>query len=81
MTNSLKNENTEKKILLQINSHRNVNEKKKKSHRNVNILRFLSSFFPQPITVHIVPRFIFFKVGGGRQIGSKCSWNATRVAN
>lgn len=46
-----------------------------------NKLRFLSSFLPHPITVHIVPDLILFKPGGGKQIGSKCSWNATRVAS
>lgn len=44
-------------------------------------LRFLSSLLPQPMTVHIVPGLILFKCCGGKQMGSKFSWNATRVAN
>lgn len=41
--------------------------------KNVWCLRFLSSFLPHPMTVHIVPGLIRFKYGGGKQTGSKCS--------
>lgn len=43
--------------------------------------RFLSSFLPQPITVHIVPGCTSFRPAGGKHTGNKCSWKATRVAN
>lgn len=38
---------------------------------------FLSSFLPQPITIHDVPGFSSFIPAGGKQTGSKCSWKAT----
>lgn len=37
----------------------------------------VSSFLPQPITVHTVPGWIS-SLAGGRHTGNKCSWKVTR---
>lgn len=43
-----------------------------------NLLDDLSSRFPHPITVHKVPGLSSL-FAGGKQTGTKCSWNATLV--
>lgn len=43
--------------------------------------QFLSSFFPHPMTVQLVPATSSFMSAGGRHTGNKWSWNATRVAS
>lgn len=43
--------------------------------------QFLSSFFPHPMTVQLVPATSSFMSVGGKHTGNKWSWNATRVAS